>query len=182
MKAAQDQEDGYMQIAVAPANEQEMRTIRHFFLDFFYALSQYDDNILINEAGLPIWKPHGLPGPQTVDEFVTSNWWIRDECLRYLIRVDGNPAGFAIVCAEKKYLPEGIDFELLDFYITPKYRQQGVGRQAAIQVLELHHGRWVVYELARNMTARRFWQAVLTEYTHGNYEDLAGGTEQRFTN
>jgi predicted acetyltransferase len=171
-----------MQVTLTLANEREMRTVEHFFLDFFYALSQFDENIIINEAGLPTWKPDGLPGPQTFAEFVTANWWIRGECLFYLIRVDDLPAGFVTICAEKKYLPEDVDFELLDFYITPKYRRQGIGRHAAMCALDQYHGRWVVYELAENLAARTFWQTVLTAYTHGHYENRADGTEQRFTN
>lgn len=49
-------------------------------------------------------------------------------------------------------------------------------------VFEQHHGRWVVYELAKNLPARVFWQAVIGEYTHGQYENLDGGIEPRFSN
>ena len=49
-------------------------------------------------------------------------------------------------------------------------------------VFEQHHGRWVVYELEKNLPARAFWQAVINEYTRGQYENLDGGIEQRFSN
>lgn len=173
-----------MQVTLELANQsaQMMQTIKHFFLGYFYDMAQYDDNIIMNEAGLPTWKPDGLPGPQTTNEFVVANWWIRDDCQHYLVRADGIPAGFVMICAEKKHLPTDIDYEMLAFYITPKYRRQGVGHRAALQALDLYHGRWVVYELERNLPARTFWQAILGEYTHGNFEDLDNGTEQRFRN
>lgn len=171
-----------MQITLQRASAREMPTVKHFFLDFFYDLSQYDDNILINEAGLPTWKPNGLPGPQTLEACIESNWWIRDLCYHYLIRVDGNPAGMIIICAEQQYLPAGVEYELQDFYITPKYRRQGVGRQAARAVFNLYHGTWVVYQLERNLPARAFWQSVIAEYTAGQYINLQGGIEQRFNN
>jgi predicted acetyltransferase len=102
--------------------------------------------------------------------------------LVYLIRVEGNPAGFAIICTDKKHLPKEVDYELMDFYIAPKYRRQGVGKQAAYRALDLYRGRWVVYQLEKNVSARRFWQSVVAEYTNGHYEDLDEGTQQRFTN
>ncbi len=159
-----------------------MRAVRHFFVAFFYDLSQYDDNLIINEAGLPMWEPSGLPGPQTFEECATLNWWIRDRCVHYLIRVDGIPAGFVTICAEKEYIPEGVDYELLDFYIAPKHRRHGIGRQAALAAFNLYHGRWSVFELARNLPARAFWQSVIGEYTRGRYENLDGGTQQQFSN
>lgn len=171
-----------MNITLTLASEEEMRIVRHFFLFFFCDLSQYDDNLIINEAGLPMWLPSGLPGPQTTDECVIFNWWIRDNCFHYLIRADGKPAGFANVCTRQPHMPEGVDYELLDFYIAPKYRRQGAGRQAARMIFGQHHGRWVVYELEKNFPARAFWQAVISEYTHGHFENRDDGTQQQFSN
>jgi predicted acetyltransferase len=95
--------------------------------------------------------------------------------------VDGNPAGFLHILRDRRHLSHGVDQELLDFYIAPKYRRQGVGREAARQAFDLYPGTWQVYELARNEPAQRFWHAVIEEYTGGKYEDLNGSTEQRFT-
>jgi len=171
-----------MNVLLIPASHQEMQTIRHFFLDYSYAISQYDENLIINEAGLPMWKPFGFPGPQTPEECVSFNWWIRNRCEHYLIRVENTPAGFVMICTQKDLLPPAIDYELLDFSITPKYRRQGIGREAALQALELYRGRWVLYQLEKNLPARAFWQTVLSAYTRGKYTNLDGGTQQRFSN
>jgi predicted acetyltransferase len=164
------------------AGEAEMPIVRHFFLSYFYDMSQYDDNLIINDAGLPMWEPFGLPGPQTPDECIKFNWWIRDLCQHYIIRVDERPAGFVIICAAKEHLPEGVEYELMDFYITPKYQRNGIGKEAARQALDLFHGNWCVFQLEKNMPARNFWQKVIGEYTSGNFENLDGGTQQRFSN
>jgi hypothetical protein len=39
-----------------------------------------------------------------------------------------------------------------------------------------------VFELARNAPALAFWHRIIGEYTDGRYEDLDGGTQQRFAN
>ena len=94
----------------------------------------------------------------------------------------GVPAGSILILADKNHLPDGVDFELLDFYITPKYRRQGVGKAAARLAFDLHHGDWQVFELARNTPALKFWRAVISEYTNNNFQDLDDGAQQRFRN
>lgn len=156
--------------------------VQNMFVSYFYDLSQYDDQIIINAHGLPMWEPFGLPGPRTADECAPFNWWIRDKCQLYIIEVAGQPAGFVIILADKTELIPEVDIELMDFYIVPKYRRQGLGRQAARAAFGLYHGRWQVFQLERNAAARAFWQAIIKDYTHDQYENLDGGTQQRFNN
>ena len=160
----------------------DRRIIRHFFLAFFYDLSRYDPGIVIVKSGLPHYAPSGNPEPCTFDEFIASNFWVRGDCTQYIIRVDGQSAGYAIVCSDCDHIPPEIDYELLDFYIAPKYRRQGIGRQAARLVFDAHRGTWQVFELAANEPARAFWHPVIEEYSGSNYENLDDGTQQRFRN
>lgn len=156
--------------------------LRNMFLDFYTTLSVYDPNLVINANGLPTWGPAGVEESETDEGWWRINWWIRDQCTNYVFRVDGVPAGFAMVVTEGEPLPEGVDFELLAFHITPKFRRKGIGRIAAREVFDQHRGVWAVFELEENLPARRFWEEVIGEYTDGNYEMLDGGTQQRFNN
>jgi predicted acetyltransferase len=171
-----------MEVSLVRTMPETESVLRFFFVAFFLELSEYDDNIILNAHGLPMWAPNGLPGPSTVDDCAEFNWWVRGDGERYLIFVDGTPAGYTILCTRGSHIPKGVDYELLDFYIAPKYRRRGVGRIAARLALDLHQGSWVVYQLERNQPARAFWQAVISEYTGGNYENRDGGIEQRFRN
>lgn len=162
--------------------DDEQRIVWHFFLAFFYDLSRYDPNIAIVESGLPHYEPSGNPRPRTFDEFIESNFWVRGGCAQHIIRVDGRPAGYAIMCSSFEHIPPEIDYELLDFYIAPKYRGQGIGRQAARLVFDAHRGAWQVFELATNEPAKTFWLRVIDEYTGGRFENLDEGTQQRFMN
>jgi predicted acetyltransferase len=140
----------------------------------------------LNGYGLPCWKPNlgtSDGGPTTLEECAHFNWWVRDRCLHYLIAVDGIPAGFSFVLADgEPPLPDTVDFELMDFYIAPKYRRQGVGTAAACQLFERHRGRWQVFQLARNTAAISFWHRTIGNYMGGRYESRDKGTEQRFDN
>lgn len=169
-----------MQITLTRTTPVDHHVVTNMFVAYFYDMSQYDPQLIINDHGLPMWAPFGLPGPQTHEECVRFNWWIRDQCELYIIRADGRPAGFVIICADGAHVPPGVEFELMDFYIVPKYRRQGVGWSAARAALDLHRGAWVIYQLEANMPARRFWQAAIADYTHDQFENLDGGTQQRF--
>ncbi len=159
-----------------------MAIVRHFFLAYFYDMTQYDPNLIINDYGLPMWQPFGLPGPATPDTCITFNWWIRDKCEHYIILADGNPAGFVIILADKSQLAPDVAYELMDFYIAPKYRRQKIGQAAALATFGLHQGNWQVFQLELNLPARAFWQAIIKEYTDDNYQNLDNDTQQRFTN
>lgn len=169
-----------MNVSLARVTAADRRALEHFFVAFFYDLSEFDDQIVLNEYGLPLWEPLGLPGPTTAEECARVNWWIRDGCEVYLVRVDGTPAGFATVCRNTGHLPEGVDQLLLDFYIAPKYRRHGVGRQVAHTLFDLHRGTWALFVLARNERARRFWEQLLADYMARRYETLDDGTQYRF--
>jgi predicted acetyltransferase len=171
-----------MQVELMLAQGEAVATVKHFFLAYFYDMAQYDPNIGINQFGLPVWLPNGLPGATTPLECVEANWWIRDKCLLYLVVVEGNPAGFVIILADKNQLIPEVDYELMDFYITPKYRRSGVGKIAARLAFDLFQGNWQVFQLELNTPARTFWQGVINEYTNGNFQNLDGGTQQHFSN
>lgn len=171
-----------MNVSLVPATNATLPVVQNLFVAFFYDLSAYDPNLVINEYGLPTWAPSGLPGPRTIAECAPHNWWIRDRCQAYLIHANNHVAGYAMVLADKQHLPGDVDFELLDFYIAPPFRRQGVGRQAARLVFDAHRGRWQVFELAKNAPALAFWHRLIAEYTAGDFQNKSDGTEQRFNN
>lgn len=171
-----------MEVVVNMADEEEKAIIRSLFSYYFHDMSQYDPGILINEYGLPVWHGFDAPQPRTHEECIAFNWWIRDSCIPHLIRADGVPAGFVFVNAGPHFLPEGVDYDVQDFFITAKFRRRGVGRLAALAVFERYRGRWEVVQLAANAPAIAFWNQVVGEYTGGNYDVLDGGARQRFCN
>ncbi len=169
-----------MQISLTRGGADDDTIVENMFTMFFYELSRYDDKMEITRFGLPVYMPQGAP-PQTHGECVRVNWWVRGGGERYVIRADGVPAGFLIILNGLSVLPAGITIELADFWIVPKYRGRGVGRDAARLAFDLHHGSWVVYQLPRNEPAKRFWHRVIDEYTGGHFAMLEDGAQQRFT-
>lgn len=69
----------------------------------------------------------------------------------YLIRVEGHPAGFALVRG-------GDRTQMAEFFILRKYRRGGVGVRAAQTLFDAHPGPWSITQLATNPMATAFWR------------------------
>jgi predicted acetyltransferase len=81
------------------------------------------------------------------------------------------------VAEPAEHLEERLDWEILDFYVAPKARRGGVGTAAARELLRRHRGEAVLFTLAGNAVAQRFWRAVLAPLAPVENEDA---TEFRF--
>jgi predicted acetyltransferase len=157
-----------MDVRLSSGTDADEHAVRNLFTPYFLEMAEWDPGIVMNEYGLPIWSVFG-PVARTPAEQVEQNWWVRDRCSRYAIRADGAAVGFVLVCEDFSVLPypvpEGSDFELLDFYVVPKVRRQGVGAQATALALEQHRGNGFLFALAANTGAQVFWRATLARFT-----------------
>jgi predicted acetyltransferase len=84
----------------------------------------------------------------------------------FLIRDDGNAAGFALV---KRVKVEPPTFDMGEFFVTREYRGRGLGRHAATGLFDRFAGLWEVREMPANGPAQAFWRRVIAEYTGGAF-------------
>jgi predicted acetyltransferase len=95
--------------------------------------------------------------PDYVDDFLS-----RAECAAYLIRADGVAAGFAWVGAgDFPHKRPDRDFRLSELFVAMPFRRAGVGRDAALAVLDAHRGSWQLEVVDGNEPALAFWRTVL---------------------
>lgn len=167
-----------MDVALTSGGADDEQAVRNLFVAYFYEMSAWDPGIVLNELGLPVWHELQASVPRTLDECSSHNWWIRESCVRYAIRVDGVPSGFAFVCERPAHIEEKVDNELLDFYVAPKARGKGVGAAAAHEVLRRHRGSWLLFTLRENLGAQVFWRAVLADAQ--DVAESSDATEFRF--
>lgn len=166
-------------VTAEPVTDANRTIFDNLFVFYFTELAGYDPGLLINAYGLPVWKDFTGPAPTTVAECVRFNWWIRDVCDLHLFRAGGTPAGFAVTLHQPSRLPEGIEHEVVDFYMLPKFRGRGLGQAAAGLILD-KPGAWVLYTLSANRTAQMFWRDTLHRMA-GGYREVRIGEEFRFT-
>ena len=108
-------------------------------------------------------------------------YWTEPDRYPFFIRVDGSPAGFALI-----RLDEDGRNDMSEFFVMKGYRRSGVGSVAAKRLFDRFPGDWQVRQEPSNTAAQRFWRNVITRYTGGDFHDLVldddrwKGPAQRF--
>ncbi|WP_127590516.1 GNAT family N-acetyltransferase [Paenibacillus lautus] len=141
-------------------------TSTKFIINNIYPLYLHD------LSGIWGWKPNRY-GIYEDDDTRTLNdqiqvfdiWWEKPSILfPYLIRVDGLPAGFALVATPPHTF--GSDYYMNEFFVMKPFRGKHVAENAASQVFDKHAGSWEVQTNAtdRNKRAQTFWRKTLQNY------------------
>jgi predicted acetyltransferase len=97
-------------------------------------------------------------------------YWREPDRHPFLITIDGNLAGFALVKKVRAFLeePQANDrrvWDMDEFFIVRAHRRHGVGRTAAHKVWQLFPGRWQVRVMGSNSAALNFWQRAIDTFT-----------------
>jgi predicted acetyltransferase len=107
---------------------------------------------------------HGYFGYSYLD-----NYWAEPSRYPFLVRVDGQLAGFVLV-NQFTCLPAS-QYSLAEFFILRKYRKYGIGRKVAVYIFDLFCGHWEIYQPHANVIAKKFWKSVIGTYTEGLYTE-----------
>jgi predicted acetyltransferase len=157
-----------MNVEVIASTEADKHVLLNLYVFYLYDLTEF-------VVGHQDVNRHGsLNGPdaRTHDEAMQgfTGWWEKPGVLHpFLIRVDGQWAGFALV-AGPPHVRKGRDFLMNEFFILKHYRGKGVGRQAAKAVFDLFRGKWEVSQLKTNPVSMSFWLTVIAEYTQDSFQ------------
>jgi predicted acetyltransferase len=146
-----------MQIEIIQAGHAEKAVIENLFPLYLHDLSEFSD---VDVDGQGRFLQDGALDP----------WWENDTLFPFLIRVDEQIAGFALV-ATPPYVSKGRDYRLNEFFILRRYRQRGIGLAAATAVFDRLHGAWEVGWLPTNLPAAAFWRKTIERYTQGRYQE-----------
>ncbi len=105
--------------------------------------------------------------------FRTGHWdkyWCEPDRWAFLVRVDGEPAGFVLVGPDGSQ-PES-QYDVGEFFIMRKFRGRGIGQRVAFSIFGRFPGRWEVRQLVQNPPATAFWRKVIDRYTGGDFREL----------
>lgn len=114
--------------------------------------------------------------------YFDAYWQEAENRWPYLLRRDGECIGFALV---NTWSPSGrgTDFSIAEFYIVPRARGHGAGRDAATAVLRAHPGLWELSVMALNAPAQAFWPRAIDAAAGDAVERITSDSETiyRFT-
>ena len=100
-----------------------------------------------------------------------ERFWTRPDSHALLVRVDGKPAGFALVDERSPFPDSAHRHYVAGFFVMRAYRRRGIAAAVARAVFDRYPGPWQVLEVAANPIAQRFWRRVIGEYTGGRYTE-----------
>lgn len=112
-----------------------------------------------------------------------DHYWRDPDRAPFLLRVDGELAGFALVHTAG---PDGNRVhQLAEFFVLRKFRRMGVGETAARHLFDGMPGAWSVAQIDPNVAAQQFWRKVVGRYTGGafteRHDDDRGRVIQEFS-
>jgi predicted acetyltransferase len=146
-----------MNIEITPATVYERPILRHLMELYQYDFSEFDNADI---------SPMGL-----FDYPYLDHYWVEPERAPFLVRVNGNLAGFVLV-ARYNYLTGLKDtWVIAEFFIMRKYRRKGIGEHVARFIFDQFPGNWQVGQIYENPTASTFWRSVINHYTQGDFQE-----------
>lgn len=123
-------------------------------------LYMYDFSLYSNDD----LNEYGYFGYSHIDDY-----WNEDGRFPYLIRIDGKISGFVLVRNCNEYNEMSNPHNIAEFFVMQKYRRRGVGKFVAMKIFDMHKGGWEVSQWSENISAQKFWKAVIHEYTGGTF-------------
>lgn len=108
---------------------------------------------------------HGLFGYRYLDPY-----WTDPDRHPRLIKADDQIAGFALI---HDLTEAGVHrlHCISEFFVLRRYRRNGVGRDAARQIILGMPGPWVIQQALANLPARAFWLQVVRDLTAGDFHE-----------
>lgn len=91
-------------------------------------------------------------------------YWAGGDRLPFLVRADGELAGFVLVRRAPAISGGGEVWDVAEFFVARAYRRTRVGTQAAREVWRRLPGRWEVRVLDSNHAARAFWRRAIADF------------------
>lgn len=99
-----------------------------------------------------------------------DEYWNNDSTrICYLIKHQDKISGFVFV--KKIELTDSNHYSIAEFFVLKKYRRQGIGKEIAFQIFNIHKGRWEIFQRESNKPSHAFWKNVIDGYTRGNFRE-----------
>jgi predicted acetyltransferase len=148
----------FSKISLSKATREDRTTIQNLGRYYVYEMSRYC-------GFLPTWEtpPNGLF--ECVD---LSSYCEEQDKHAFLIKVDDELAGFVLI--NKIGSTPDVDWNIGEFFVVAKFQGKGVGRYVAIQIFGQFPGTWETTQIPENQAAIDFWEKVVSQYSHSQFE------------
>jgi predicted acetyltransferase len=108
-----------------------------------------------------------------------ARYWREEGRFPFLVRVDGNLAGFALVSKGSEISGDPGVWDMSEFFVVRGWRKRGIGAVVARELWRRFPGPWEVRVLEGNHGARAFWASAVDAFTQGRAETYTHGSPER---
>lgn len=146
-----------MKFELIEAKKEDINTVKNLMQLYTYELSFYEDettNFKLLENGL-----------YAMSKYIDL-YWTEEKRNPFLLKCDGELAGFVLQRLNEKGLNE-----IGEFFVLNRYRKIGAGKFMAKWIFEKYKGKWEVRVLLKNERAQGFWRKVISEVSKGKFEE-----------
>jgi len=142
---------------VTALSEHERPLLERMLQLYFYDFSEFDHDDL-DEGGLYPIERYDRYGQET-----GYDAWI--------LRVDGKPAGFALVDLNSPWPESQERHHIHEFHVLRAYRRRGFGRTMAHAIFDHYPGPWQIEQIGPNADAQSFWKRVVANFTGDRFTE-----------
>lgn len=147
-----------MKIILSKATQEDKDTIQNLGRFYIYEMSRYC-------GFLPTWE---VPSNGLFECIDLSSYCEKPDRHAFLVKVDDELAGFVLI--NKVGSSPDVDWNIGEFFIVSKFQGKGVGRHVAEQVFNQFPGVWETSQIPENRAAIEFWDRIVSQYSHGQFE------------
>jgi predicted acetyltransferase len=133
------------QIEVIPATAEQMPIVANLIQLYAHDFSEFH-HLELDADGRFGYDPLPL-------------YWSEPRRHPFLVRVDGNLAGFVLVKSN------GAVWDMAEFFVVRGYRRRGIGTALALDIWKRFPGPWEVRVMQSNHSALHFWNRAISEFT-----------------
>lgn len=147
-----------IKITLCKATKEDKDIIQNLGRFYVYEMSRYC-------GFLPTWE---IPSNGLFECIDLSSYCEKPDRHAFLVKVDNELAGFVLI--NKIGSTPDVDWNIGEFFIVSKFQGKGVGRHVAEQVFNQFPGIWETSQIPENEAAIKFWDKIVSQYSHGRFE------------
>ncbi len=139
-------------IRLISINEKEIA--RKMLNEYLTELSEFDDNIVFDNKGVPVYK------------WYDPYYFTEKERYAFFLIIDGVRAGFCFIRQMKEN-----EFDIAEFYVAPEFRKEGNALFFANTVTSLFNGDITFSTRHKNLRGIKFWSKFAALFDHSEFTD-----------
>lgn len=136
-------------IIIFQASNEEKELLKNFLALYLHDLSEFTEDLDIDDKGFFEYDSLDM-------------YYDHKSLIPLLYKVNNTYAGF-ILLNKPPYTPEGVDYNINEFFILKKFRGKSIARKVIKELFRLFPGKYIVVQLRDNIPAINFWYKVYKE-------------------